>query len=66
MKSVKIGVVLKKNVPGGHIMDPIFAKTLSGHPIDLLNKIIRFEISTFKTVAVIAFTDAKSPTGGSL
>ena len=26
-KTVKIGVVLKKNAPGGRIMDPIFAKT---------------------------------------
>ena len=45
-------------------MDPIFAKMLSGHPTDLLNKIIRFEISTFKTVAIIAFTDAYSPPWG--
>ena len=26
-KTVKIGVGFFKNVPGGHIMDPIFAKT---------------------------------------
>ena len=57
-KTVKIGVVFFKTALGGTLWIQFLPKSNHGQHINILNNILKFEISTFKTVAGIVFTDA--------